>query len=105
MERWEKLGASRFLGRGQNRLGPAEHLTDGGANIITSLKEAFLIGLASNAAVVLSHREVTGKENIGWSRETLELTDHVREDQKADLIVINHHLFFADFLLKDFSTQ
>ena len=73
-------------------LGPADalyttHLRDEGTNIISSLEEAFQIGRESDAAVVLSHHKVTGKENIGRSKETLEIIDRVRKDQKVDLDV------------------
>ena len=71
-------------------LGPAgalytTHLRNEGDNIIESLEEAFHIGRASDAAVVLSHHKITGRENIGRSEETLALIDRIRKEQRVDL--------------------
>jgi N-acyl-D-amino-acid deacylase len=73
-------------------LGPAgalytTHLRNEGDDIVKSLEEAFRIGRESNAAVVLSHHKVTGKENWGRSEETLEIIDRIRKDQQVDLDV------------------
>ncbi|MBO88334.1 MAG: D-aminoacylase [Rickettsiales bacterium] len=73
-------------------LGPAgalytTHLRNEGNDIVESLEEAFKIGRESDAAVVLSHHKVTGKENIGRSEETLELIEQVRREQQVDLDV------------------
>ena len=73
-------------------LGPADalyttHLRNEGDDIIRSLEEAFQVGRQSDAAVVLSHHKITGKKNIGRSKETLELIDRVRKEQSVDLDV------------------
>ena len=73
-------------------LGPAgalytTHLRNEGDDIVESLEEAFRIGRESNAAVVLSHHKLTGKENWGRSKETLEIIDRIRKDQRVDLDV------------------
>ncbi|MEC8202790.1 MAG: D-aminoacylase [Pseudomonadota bacterium] len=73
-------------------LGPAgalytTHLRNEGNDIVESLEEAFHIGRESDAAVVLSHHKLTGKENIGRSEETLELIESIRKEQRVDLDV------------------
>ncbi|CAH2806778.1 MAG: N-acyl-D-amino-acid deacylase (EC [uncultured Caballeronia sp.] len=55
----------------------ATHLRDETADIVPSMKEAFAIGQAVGANLVLSHHKVAGKENHGHGRstETLALID------------------------------
>ncbi|SAK89895.1 N-acyl-D-amino-acid deacylase [Caballeronia catudaia] len=53
----------------------ATHLRDETANIVPSMEEAFAIGQAVGANLVLSHHKVAGKENHGRSTETLALID------------------------------
>jgi N-acyl-D-amino-acid deacylase len=53
----------------------ATHLRDETKDIVPSLEEAFEIGRAVGANVVLSHHKVAGKENHGRSVETLRLID------------------------------
>lgn len=73
-------------------LGPAgalytTHLRNEGDDIVESLEEAFRIGRESDAAVVLSHHKVTGRENFGRTEETLEIIERIRKDHRVDLDV------------------
>ncbi|MDR5781298.1 D-aminoacylase [Caballeronia sp. LZ065] len=59
----------------------ATHLRDETADIVPSMEEAFAIGQAVGANLVLSHHKVAGKENHGRSVETLALIDAQGERQ------------------------
>lgn len=77
-------------------LGPAgalytTHLRYEEERIEEAMEEAFLIGRESDAAVVLSHHKVAGKENFGKTRVTLPMIEKIRETQKVDLDVYPYH--------------
>ena len=73
-------------------LGPAgalytTHLRDEGAHLRESMEEAFEIGRASGAKVVLSHHKSAGASNFGGTKESLALFERVRKEQKVTLDV------------------
>jgi len=67
------------------------HLRDEGAYLNESLEEAFEIGRASGAKVVLSHHKSSGASNFGKTKESLELIDRVRKEQDITLDVYPYH--------------
>ncbi len=77
-------------------LGPAgalytTHLRDEGEHLQESLEEAFEIGRASGAKVVLSHHKSAGASNFGKTKESLALIDRVRTEQDVTLDVYPYH--------------
>jgi len=77
-------------------LGPAgalytTHLRDEGAHLLQSMEEAFEIGRAAGAKVVLSHHKSSGKANFGATRESLALIDRMRKEQDIALDVYPYH--------------
>jgi N-acyl-D-amino-acid deacylase len=77
-------------------LGPAgalytTHLRDEGAHLEESLEEAFEIGRASGAKVVLSHHKSSGAPNFGGTKKSLALIDKVRKEQDVTLDVYPYH--------------
>ncbi len=77
-------------------LGPAgalytTHLRDEGAHLEESLEEAFEIGRASGAKVVLSHHKSAGASNFGGTKNSLALIDRVRKQQDITLDVYPYH--------------
>ncbi|MFM0476324.1 D-aminoacylase [Paraburkholderia strydomiana] len=69
----------------------ATHLRDETADIVPSMQEAFAIGAAVGANLVLSHHKVAGKENHGRSTETLALIDAQSERQPLCLDCHPYH--------------
>jgi N-acyl-D-amino-acid deacylase len=63
------------------------HLRDEGANLLDSMEEAFEIGRASGAKVVLSHHKSAGAANFGGTAKSLALLDKVRRKQDVTLDV------------------
>ena len=63
------------------------HLRDEGAHLQESMEEAFEIGRASGAKVVLSHHKSAGASNFGGTVESLALLDKVRQEQDVTLDV------------------
>ena len=77
-------------------LGPAgglytTHLRDEGAHLLQSMEEAFEIGRAADAKVVLSHHKSSGQDNFGATRESLALIDRARREQDVTLDVYPYH--------------
>ncbi len=77
-------------------LGPAgalytTHLRDEGDHLEESLEEAFEIGRASGAKVVLSHHKSAGASNFGGTKNSLALIDRVRKEQDVTLDVYPYH--------------
>ncbi len=77
-------------------LGPAgalytTHLRDEGAHLLQSMEEAFEIGRAAGAKVVLSHHKSSGTANFGATRESLALIDRMRQEQDITLDVYPYH--------------
>lgn len=77
-------------------LGPAgalytTHLRDEGAHLQDSMEEAFEIGRASGAKVVLSHHKCSGASNFGGTRESLALFEKTRQQQEVTLDVYPYH--------------
>jgi len=73
-------------------LGPVDalyttHLRDEGARLQESMEEAFEIGRASGAKVVLSHHKSAGASNFGGTVESLALVEKVRQEQDITLDV------------------
>ena len=73
-------------------LGPAgalytTHLRDEGEHLQKSMEEAFTIGRASGAKVVLSHHKSSGASNFGATRESLALVEKTRKTQPVTLDV------------------
>ena len=63
------------------------HLRDEGAHLQEAMEEAFEIGRASGAKVVLSHHKSAGASNFGGTVESLALLDKVRQEQDVTLDV------------------
>ena len=63
------------------------HLRDEGAHLQESMEEAFEIGRASGAKVVLSHHKSAGASNFGGTVASLALLDRVRQEQEVTLDV------------------
>ena len=77
-------------------LGPAgalytTHLRDEGAHLEESMEEAFEIGRAAGAKVVLSHHKSSGQSNFGATRSSLALIERVRQEQDIALDVYPYH--------------
>jgi N-acyl-D-amino-acid deacylase len=77
-------------------LGPAgalytTHLRDEGAHLEESMEEAFEIGRAAGAKVVLSHHKSSGRSNFGATRSSLALIERVRQEQDIALDVYPYH--------------
>jgi len=70
----------------------ATHLRDETVDIIPSLEEAFEIGRAVRANVVLSHHKVAGKENHGRSVETLKI---IHKQSKLQPLCLDCHPYPA----------
>lgn len=73
-------------------LGPVDalyttHLRDEGEHLQESMEEAFEIGRASGAKVVLSHHKSAGAANFGGTVESLALVEKVRQEQDITLDV------------------
>ncbi len=73
-------------------LGPAEalyttHLRDEGAHLLESMEEAFEIGRAAGAKVVLSHHKSAGASNFGGTVKSLALVEEARKKQDITLDV------------------
>ena len=63
------------------------HLRDEGAHLQDAMEEAFEIGRASGAKVVLSHHKSAGASNFGGTVESLALIEKVRKEQDITLDV------------------
>jgi N-acyl-D-amino-acid deacylase len=77
-------------------LGPAgalytTHLRDEAAHLQRSMEEAFEIGRAAGAKVVLSHHKSSGQSNFGATKESLALIDRMRKKQPITLDVYPYH--------------
>lgn len=67
------------------------HLRDEGDSVIEALEEAFEIGRAVDAPVILSHHKVTNPRNHGRTSETLSLIDTRAREQPIGLDVYPYH--------------
>src|SRR5688572_18225306 len=63
------------------------HMRDEGDRVMDSLEETFRIGREAKVPVVISHHKVTGKQNIGRTRETLAAIDAARKTQPISIDV------------------
>ena len=63
------------------------HLRDEGAHLQDAMREAFEIGRASGAKVVLSHHKSAGASNFGGTVESLALVEKARREQDVTLDV------------------
>jgi N-acyl-D-amino-acid deacylase len=59
------------------------HLRDEGGAIEASMKEAFEVGIACAARLVLSHHKVVGVSNYGRTRQTLAMIDEAAKQQSV----------------------
>ncbi len=57
------------------------HMRDESDRVMESLDETFRIGREAEVPVVISHHKVTGKQNFGRTKETLEAIDAARKSQ------------------------
>jgi N-acyl-D-amino-acid deacylase len=63
------------------------HMRDESDRVLDSLNETFRIGREADVPVVISHHKVTGKHNIGRTRETLAALDAARRTQPISVDV------------------
>jgi N-acyl-D-amino-acid deacylase len=77
----ELLGVCAAL-KGRNAM-LTMHLRDEGGAIETSMKEAFKVGVASDARLVLSHHKVVGISNYGRTKQTLAMIDEAAKQQSV----------------------
>jgi N-acyl-D-amino-acid deacylase len=77
----ELLGVCSAL-KGRNAM-LTMHLRDEGGAIDTSMKEAFEVGIACDARLVLSHHKVVGVSNYGRTKQTLAMIDEAAKLQSV----------------------
>ena len=57
----------------------ASHIRGEGNNLVNAIKEALEIGKRSGASVLISHIKVTGRHNLGKSKEVLKLIHEAKD--------------------------
>jgi N-acyl-D-amino-acid deacylase len=77
----ELLGICSAL-KGRNAM-LTMHLRDEGGAIEASMKEAFEVGIACDARLVLSHHKVVGVSNYGRTKQTLAMIDEAAKQQSV----------------------
>jgi N-acyl-D-amino-acid deacylase len=77
----ELLGVCSAL-KGRNAM-LTMHLRDEGGAIEESMKEAFEVGIACDARLVLSHHKVVGVSNYGRTKQTLAMIDEAAKRQSV----------------------
>jgi N-acyl-D-amino-acid deacylase len=77
----ELLGVCSAL-KGRNAM-LTMHLRDEGGAIEESMKEAFEVGIACDARLVLSHHKVVGISNYGRTKQTLAMIDEAAKQQSV----------------------